>query len=65
MTQMALVTQLSYPLEFPWRQVSTAQMALVLQQLADLGYGIVSREDNVFCACCTELTFLRVRCSHP
>jgi hypothetical protein len=44
-------------------QVTTAEMALFMQRIADLGYAIVSREDNWLCPWCSEFTFLRVHCS--
>ena len=41
----------------------TAQLSLLLAHMANLGYGIVARDDNMVTAdvaCCTEVTFLRV-----
>lgn len=41
----------------------SAQLALLLNHLAGLGYGIVAREDNTMTqdvGCCAEVTFLRV-----
>jgi hypothetical protein len=40
-----------------------AQLGLLLLHMANLGYGIVARDDNLVTndvACCTEVTFLRV-----
>jgi hypothetical protein len=45
---------------FAW-QVPATEMAIAFAHLADLGYAIVSREDNIYCNCCSEFTFLRVQ----
>ena len=39
-----------------------AQMSLLFMHLANLGYGITSREDNGYqnLGCCSEFSFLRV-----
>jgi hypothetical protein len=39
-----------------------AQMSLLFMHLANLGYGILSREDNPYnsLGCCAEYSFLRV-----
>ena len=49
---------------WPKHETSTAEMALLVGHLANMGYGIVSREDNAECPYCSELTLLRVALPH-
>lgn len=52
---------------WPMHELSLAELVVVFAHLAELGYGIVSREDNPdaknFRGCCSEFTFIRVE--HP
>ncbi len=43
------------------------QMSLLISHLANLGYAIVSRDDNMIgnIGCCSELTFLKVEVRLP
>lgn len=45
---------------WPPHEPSLSELALFLMHLANLGYGIVSREDNPSCMHCTELTLLKL-----
>eukprot|EP00245_Coleochaete_scutata_P013320 TRINITY_DN5385_c0_g1_i1.p1 TRINITY_DN5385_c0_g1~~TRINITY_DN5385_c0_g1_i1.p1 ORF type:complete len:321 (+),score=50.93 TRINITY_DN5385_c0_g1_i1:269-1231(+) len=45
---------------WPRRDVSLGELALLGYHLSNLGYGIVSREDNVECLHCTELTLYKI-----
>ena len=38
------------------------EMALMWVQLADMGYAPVSREDNIYCAHCSEFAVARAFC---
>ena len=40
--------------------VTLAEMSLFMNHLAQLGYAVVSRDDNPLCPHCTELTLLKV-----
>lgn len=42
------------------KEVSLAQLSLMFLHLANLGYAIVSREENVRCGNCVEFTMMRV-----
>lgn len=53
-------TDLLNNLLWPKHVMSLGELALFVSHLANLGYGIVSREDNALCRHCTELTLLRV-----
>lgn len=46
---------------WPMHEVSTSEMALFMQHLGHLGYGIASREDNPGCLHCSELTLVNVK----
>lgn len=45
---------------WPNHQLTLGELALFISHLANMGYAIVSREDNVLCPHCSELTLLRV-----
>lgn len=45
---------------WPKHQVTLSDLALFVSHLVNAGYGIVSREDNMECVHCTELTLLKV-----
>lgn len=47
-------------LYWPLHEVSLADISLFANHLANLGYGIVSKEDNERCPHCTEITILRL-----
>ncbi|GAQ84755.1 hypothetical protein KFL_002040140 [Klebsormidium nitens] len=53
-------------LELHWcmsgRRKTVADVAMLMHLLYDVGYRVISREDNVLCECCTELTFIRAFC---
>ncbi|KAG2497336.1 hypothetical protein HYH03_004498 [Edaphochlamys debaryana] len=55
----ASALSLSQPLFFR-PELDLAELALFVGHMANLGYGVVSREDNAFCDMCSELTFFRV-----
>ena len=38
------------------------EMALMWVQLADMGYVPISREDNIYCAHCSEFAVMRTFC---
>eukprot|EP00245_Coleochaete_scutata_P018775 TRINITY_DN9942_c0_g1_i1.p1 TRINITY_DN9942_c0_g1~~TRINITY_DN9942_c0_g1_i1.p1 ORF type:complete len:169 (+),score=29.46 TRINITY_DN9942_c0_g1_i1:2-508(+) len=42
------------------KEMRLAELALFFNHMADLGYGIVSREDNPITVMCSEFTFFRV-----
>jgi Methyltransferase domain len=44
------------------QSLSTGDMAITWAQLADMGYVVVSREDNVECQWCVEWTIVRAFC---
>lgn len=46
---------------WPLHDLSTAEMALFMSHMANLGYGIISREDNPGCPHCSELTLVNVK----
>ena len=47
---------------WPMHDVSMAELAVFFMHLADLGYGVVSREDNIPWGsdCCAEFTLVHV-----
>lgn len=45
---------------WPLHKLSLGEVALFMQHMAHLGYGVVSRDDNPDCLWCTELTLVRV-----
>ncbi|KAL4424082.1 hypothetical protein ABPG75_001383 [Micractinium tetrahymenae] len=50
------------PMVWPMHQLSMAELAVFFGHMADLGYAVVSREDNLPWGegCCSEFTFIRV-----
>lgn len=40
--------------------VSPAELGLLFMHLANLGYAVVSRDDNAFCKHCSELVVIRL-----
>lgn len=50
--------------ELPWmpRQKTAGEIALLGTRLYEQGYRVLSREDNVLCPHCTEITIARFRC---
>ena len=49
-------------LSWQGRQKTAGELALLSTQLYHAGYRVISREDNVRCKHCTELTVVRFRC---
>jgi hypothetical protein len=45
---------------WPMHRPSLSELSLFPSHIANMGYGIVSREDNAISHHCSELTFLRV-----
>lgn len=45
---------------WPEHEITLSDMSLLVGHMANIGYAIVSREDNPLCAHCTELTLIRV-----
>jgi len=45
---------------WPMHKPALSELSLFLSHIANMGYGIVSREDNAICPHCSELTLLRV-----
>lgn len=45
-----------------WQWKRAPQIVRLYERLADMGYTSVERDDNSRCACCTELTLVRVEC---
>jgi hypothetical protein len=45
---------------WPKHQITLSELSLFMLHLSNMGYAIVSREDNKYCSHCSEVTLLKV-----
>jgi hypothetical protein len=45
---------------WPLHQPSMAQLQMLMLHIVDMGYGIISRDDNPVAPACSEFTFHRI-----
>jgi hypothetical protein len=50
-----------YDSHFP-RPMTVSEVSTVMYNMAAMGFSVVSREDNIYCPHCTELTYVRTAC---